>query len=562
LILSSSLGGDEQVGGLYSISEKNLNEIHPLLSLKGKPGVQTSDYLGLVFSPQQGKFFFMLPEEGLYSGATVMSFDPVTKAVEVLYHIKREIVNGSTVYGFGSRLLIHPSGKALFGLAKYGSLLNAGRVFYLNIDPSSPDYLKFSWIADLGAPDAKGDTFGRVPLAHMQWNGENRIFIANYSKKGANKTNIFELTPSNLQDLSQPWVASPFLNSSYLDSVFYSYSGAYISTMGDTFVSANNFDGKTIFDVNTRSGGGGTVNFECSNSLGVFSWLGKNVYSVCKGNSSRIPMLSEVNVVTGASNDVRRFSNWGGLAAIGFAPSTTGGALYIHGADSAATSFAQNVRASGSNIVGGYTVLPSQVRSVSGLNYADGAFIVGGADRGYIFMGDPGIANFPNDNINDRYVSVLSFDGGATRNGAIVTKDRLDDSITVTSLGYAAGAYPIGKPLVHSSGNIFTGVWFAPGFEGWGATFRYDPTNALINYGTGNQSVRPGIALKEDWQGQLIGLGTDVRDAFRQVLYSIDPDTLAYSAIASFDSTGQARVPACYFRSVSQPFGVKFQKIG
>ncbi|MDK2666721.1 hypothetical protein QO228_22835, partial [Vibrio vulnificus] len=40
LILSSSLGGDEQVGGLYSISEKNLNEIHPLMSLKGKPGVQ------------------------------------------------------------------------------------------------------------------------------------------------------------------------------------------------------------------------------------------------------------------------------------------------------------------------------------------------------------------------------------------------------------------------------------------------------------------------------------------------------------------------------------------
>lgn len=93
---------------------------------------------------------------------------------------------------------------------------------------------------------------------------------------------------------------------------------------------------------------------------------------------------------------------------------------------------------------------------------------------------------------------------------------------------------------MHSSGNIFSGVWFAPGFEGWGATFSYDPTNALIKYGTGNQSVRPGIALKEDSQGQLIGLGIDTNDAFRQVLYSIDPDTLAYSAIASFDSTGQA----------------------
>ncbi|MCG6442021.1 hypothetical protein, partial [Vibrio parahaemolyticus] len=143
---------------------------------------------------------FMLPEEGLYSGATVMSFDPVTKAVEVLYHVKREIVNGRSVYGFGSRLLIHPSGKALFGLAKFGSLLDAGRVFYLNIDPSSPDYLKFAWVADLGAPDAQGNTFGRLPLAHMQWNGENRIFIANYNKKDATKTNIFELTPSNLQD--------------------------------------------------------------------------------------------------------------------------------------------------------------------------------------------------------------------------------------------------------------------------------------------------------------------------------------------------------------------------
>ncbi|MCU8424966.1 PKD domain-containing protein [Vibrio vulnificus] len=541
LILSSSLGGDEQVGGLYSISEKNLNEIHPLMSLKGKPGVQTTDYLGLVFSPERGKFFFMLPNEGLYGGATVMSFDPATKAVEVLRHIEYEVVNGNRVYGFASRLLIHPSGKALFGLAKYGSLLNAGRVFYLNIDPASPDYLTFTWIADLGTPDVLGDTFGRGPLAHMQWNGDNRIFIANQSKVNATKTNVFELTPSNSADLSQPWVPSPFLNSRYINSFIYSYSGNYISASGDSFVSANNFDGKTIFDVSTREGGGsGTVNFDCRRSLGVFSWLGRNRYSVCRGDSSRTPLLTEVNTVNGGSSDVRRFSGWGGAIATGFAPSSTGGALYIANGDDAASAFADGVRSSGSNVIAGFTIKPSQIRSVGGLNYADSAFIVGGSDRGYIFVGDPGIADFPNDNINDRYVSILSYDGGATRNGAIVTKDRLDDSVTVTSLGYAAGAYPIGKPLVHSSGNIISSVWFAPGFEGWGATFRYDPNNALIHYGTGNQSVRPGIALKEDSQGQLIGLGTDTNDAFRQVLYSIDPDTLTYSAIASFDSTGQA----------------------
>ncbi|MGL0923020.1 hypothetical protein XM79_c20249 [Vibrio vulnificus] len=541
LILNSSLGGDDQVGGLYSISEKSLDDIHPLLSLKGKPGVETTDYLGLEFNPTTGKFYFMLPNEGLYAGAAIMSFDPVTKVVDVLHHVEYEIVNGDRVYGFATRLLLHPSGKALFGLAKYGSYLNAGRVFYLNIDPASPEYLKFAWIANLGAPDALGDTFGRSPLAHMQWNGENRIFIANYSKRHATKTNVLELTPSNPQDMSQPWVPSPFMIPTYYSSQFYSYSGAYIDVSGNTFISASQNGGRTIFDINTREGGtGGYVNFECWKSLGVFRWIGNDVFSVCAGSSTRSAMLTEVSTASGESSDVRRFSNWAGQIAIGFAPSTTGGALYITNADESADGFADYIRTSGTNTVFGITVKPSQVRSVGGLNFADAPFIVGGGDRGYIFLGDPGIANFPNDNINDRYVSVLSFDGGATRNGAIVTKDRLDDSITVTSLGYAAGAYPIGKPLVHSSGNIFSGVWFAPGFEGWGATFRYDPTNALINYGTGNQSVRPGIALKEDWQGQLIGLGTDARDAFRQVLYSIDPDTLAYSAIASFDSTGQA----------------------
>lgn len=151
-------------------------------------------------------------------------------------------------------------------------------------------------------------------------------------------------------------------------------------------------------------------------------------------------MLTEVNTVNGSSSDVRRFSNWGGAIATGIAPSTTGGALYIANGDNAATVFADLVRSSGSNVIGGYTVKPSQVRSVGGLNFTDSAFIVAGADRGYLFMGDPGVADFPNDNINDRYVSVLSYDGGATRNGAIVTKDRLDDSVTVTSLGYAAGA--------------------------------------------------------------------------------------------------------------------------
>lgn len=140
-----------------------------------------------------------------------MSFDPVTKAVEVLRHIEYEVVNGYRVYGFASRLLIHPSGNALFGLAKFGSVLDAGRVFYLNIDPASADYLKFAWVADLGAPDAKGDTFGRSPLAHMQWNDENRIFIANYSRVNATKTNVFELMPSNSADLSQPWVPTSYL---------------------------------------------------------------------------------------------------------------------------------------------------------------------------------------------------------------------------------------------------------------------------------------------------------------------------------------------------------------
>ncbi|MCG6304582.1 PKD domain-containing protein, partial [Vibrio vulnificus] len=428
LILSSSLGGDDQVGGLYSISEKNLSEMHSLLNLKGKPGVQTTDYFGLVFSVERGKFFFILPEEGLYGGATLMSFDPTTKSVEVLHHIESQIVNGRPVYGFGARLLIHPSGKALFGLAKYGSLLNAGRMFYLNIDPTSPDYLKFAWVAELGAPDTQGNTFGRLPLAHMQWNGENRIFIANSSRRDATKTNLFELTPSNPLDLSQPWVPSSYLVTTYIKAFYLSYLGPSIHVLGDSLVSADQSGGTTLFEASTNLGGSlGRVNFDCWRSLGVFHWTGNNLFSVCRGDSNHNPLLTQVNSTNGASSDVRRFSNWGDAIATGFAASTTGGGLYIANNDPSALLLSKQIRDSGSNKFGSTTIKSSQVRSISGLNYSDSPFIVGGADRGYIFMGDPGIADFPNDNINDRYVSVISYDGGATRRGAIVTKDRLDD---------------------------------------------------------------------------------------------------------------------------------------
>ncbi|AZQ12783.1 PKD domain-containing protein [Shewanella khirikhana] len=541
LILSSSLGGEDQVGGLYSISEKSIADIHPLLSLKGKPGVQTTGYLGLEFNPASGKFYFMLPNEGLYAGAAVMSFDPVTKVVDVLHHVEYEIVNGDRVYGFDTRLLLHPSGKALFGLAKYGSYLDAGRVFYLNIDASSPDYLKFAWIADLGAPDAQGDTYGRSPLAHMQWNGANRIFIANYSSRFATKTNVLELTPSDAQDLSKPWVPNPFMVSTYSSSLNYLYSGPYIYVSGDTFVSALQNNGNTIFDVNTRAGGsGGYVNFECWKSLGVFRWIGNDVFSVCRGDSSHQAMLTEVSTAGGQSSDVRRFSNWAGQVAIGFAPSTTGGALYITNADENAAGLADAIRTQGTNTVFGITVKPSQVRSVGGLNFSDAPFIVGGGDRGYVFLGDPGIADVPGDSINDRYVSVISFDGGDTRYGAIITKDRLDDSVSVTSLGYKAGAYPIGKPLVHSNGKVYGGVWYAPGFSGAGTLFSYDPINAIIQYGSGNGDIRPGIALKEDDRGGLVGLGIDMSDNFRQVLYRIDPDSLAFTELSAFGTTDSA----------------------
>ncbi|WP_205988823.1 PKD domain-containing protein [Pseudoalteromonas sp. DL-6] len=542
LILNSSLGGEDEIGGLYSISEKNITEIHPLLSLKGKPGVETTGYLGLVFNQTTGKFYFMLPNEGLYAGAAVMSFDPVTKVVDILHHVEYEIVNGNRVYGFDTRLLLHPSGKALFGLAKYGSYLNAGRVFYLNIDPASPDYLKFAWVADLGAPDIQGNTFGRSPLAHMQWNGDNRIFIANYSRRNATNTNVLELTPSDPQDLSKPWVSTPFMTPTYFNSLYYSYSGHYLHVSGNSFVSALQNSGKTIFNVNTRDGGAeGYVNFECWKSLGVFSWTGNDLFSVCAGSSTHPAMLTEVNAGSGQSSDVRRFSNWGGLTATGFAPSTVGGALYISNGDESALAFASEIRLSGSNKVFGITLGTSQLRSINSLNFSDFPVIVGGGNRGYIFIGDPGIADFSNDNINDRFVSVISFDGGDTRHGAIITKDRLDDSLSVTSLGYTAGAYPIGKPLIHSNGKVYGSVWYAPGFTGSGAQFSYDPNNAIIQYGSGNGDIRPGIALKEDDRGGLVGLGIDILDNFRQILYRIDPDSLAFTELAAFDITNSAQ---------------------
>ncbi|BDY06781.1 hypothetical protein F0521_38220 [Ferrimonas sp. YFM] len=534
LVMSSTLGGEEQVGGLYSISESSLGDIHPLISLKGKPSVQNKSDLALVYNTKDKRFYTQLDTEGVYAGGVVLSFDPVSQQVEIVRHIEDQTLSGNRVYGFNTRLLLHPDGSALFGMVKFGSVNDAGRLYHLNIDRSSDDFGQLSWVAELGQGDGKGNTFGRIPLANIQWSGDNRIMVINHNKKGVTETNAFELTPSDPNDLTKPWNAKGYAD------ITVPYDGRFQHYGDDTVYNVWNRSPDSIFEVTTRAGGaGGYVNFDCFNPLGTFPWDARKLYGLCQGlGSSQPPILVEVNRASADSTNLRRFSNWSDLKPTGLAASQNGGLLFINATDPATSIAVEIERISGTDAP--FKHLPSQVKQVKNGSYSDSPLIIGDELRGKLFVGDPGISSNPDDPVDDRFVSVVSFDGGEMNQGAFVTLDRLDNSVSVTSLGYQKGAYTFGRPLLHSNGKLFGSVIYAPDFEGFGTNYSYDPDTAIIDYGSGYGSVRPGIALAEGQTGLIYGLGVDVRDAFRQVLYSLDPDSLAFTQLDKFDSTGRA----------------------
>ncbi|TKB56070.1 PKD domain-containing protein [Ferrimonas aestuarii] len=532
LVLNSTLGGENQVGGFYSISESSLSDIQPLISLRGKPSIQAKSDLALVYNLNDKRFYAQLDTEGVYAGGVVVSFDPVSKHVEIIRHIEGETLSGHRVYGFNTRLLLHPDGTALFGLVKFGSVNDAGRIYHLNIDRNSQSFGQLNWIAELGNTDASGLTFGRIPSANIQWSGSNRIMVINHNRKGVTTTNAFELTPSDPADLSKPWVPKGFAD------ITVPFDGRFQHYENDTIYNVWNRSPDSIFEVTTRAGGaGGYVNFDCYNPLGTFPWDARKLYGLCQGlGNSQPPILVEVNRGSAQSVNLRRFSNWGGMKPTGLAASETGGLLFINATDPAASLALEFERTTGRDSP--FSYMPSQVKQVRNVNFSDSPLIVGDEQRGKLFVGDPGISNNPDDPVDDRFVSIISYDGGEMESGAIVTLDRLDNSVSTTSLGYQKGAYTFGRPLLHSNGGLYASVLYAPDFEGFGTNYRYDPVTALIEYGSGFGTVRPGIALAESDTGMVYGLGVDVRDAFRQVLYSLDPDSLAFSQIEKFDSTG------------------------
>ncbi|MEQ3695879.1 MAG: hypothetical protein ABNH02_02805 [Pseudomonadales bacterium] len=179
----------------------------------------------------------------------------------------------------------------------------------------------------------------------------------------------------------------------------------------------------------------------------------------------------------------------------------------------------------------GLIIKPSELVEVTLPNYSTRTIISSSTSNlGSYFIGDPAVVDVPMDTINDRYVSMLSYNGGDLGTGALITHNRGDGSTTYKTLGFERGGYPFGRVVEASSGGYYFSVAAFERQSLSGTTVVYDAAAGRLAPITTPLFFRTGLGLAEDSKGLLIGLGIDVR---RQVyaLYSLNPADGSYQLV-------------------------------
>lgn len=525
LMMLSATGGESGTGAVFSISESDLSQSTEIFSFHGVPGFGSTDTSqSLVAHPTDGHMYVLLGQTGLYGRGALIKYNPANHEVELLTNVPSLSPSGNLINEARGKLLFHSDGKTAYAIANKGGLNSAGVVLQFNLDSSSENYLKTKVIAEFG--DTGTDYTGSfvAPLTNLMWNGPNRLLALFGTSFTPIRRPGFELTASDPNDLSKPWNISGFGEGIIA-------KGRHIAVDNDAVI---HFSGISppVLSASNRSGGIGEIQSDCKNPVGAFFWRDPSVFALCEGSGSDVPpTLFETTMSLGSVSLRHSFGNWKNISIAGLIPSKIVSNMYITVNDSLAL-LLSDPNSSGS----GLTIEDPFLSEISKPNFSDVAIIRGGGDRGFLFLGDPAILNDSADSVNDRYVSVLSFNGGDTQRGAILTYDRADSSVSMTSLGFNTGGFPFGKISKNANGDYFLAVSDGELGRNSGKVFRYDSALGTLDEIPFPRVIRPGLNHVESSTGVLYGLGIDLA-ADQYELYSIDSGALSYQKVLNIGNT-------------------------
>ena len=542
---STDTGGQQGVGGFYSIDELNLSNQTELSSFSGAPPIISKADQSLVYNNLTKKFYGQIDDTGLNNGGVVISFDPETDTLNTVANLTGGYVNGHHVYGYRLPVTFSDDNKWLFGSIHYGGTDGKGMVYIVNIDETSTSFGESNTIFELGSGANLIDapTTARVLMSQISTKGiffdTNKVlFAAGQIGRGStfqqDKDNIFYIQPTDNADWTKPWEAFSYKGISTISG-----SSIYRESDASLVITHQTSDGTAVETPSPSNRSGGDINFYCSNSLGVKPWGGNfssNLYAVCEssGREGRGSAIMQASI--SKPSIVRQFTNWGSRTAVGFSTSNSVANLYINNKGELTSLYAE---AKVSGVTLSFNASPSQIRSVEKANFADRLLFAGNDNRGYYFLGEPGISNNPLDATNDRFVATFSLDGGTLKEGAIVKYDRLDSSVTTTTMGFENGGYSYGKALHHSDGNIYGALKLTKAGKLSSGIYQYSPSSGTMTFGASLGRMTPAIKHQASDDGLLYGLGTSVVGfgvGHTQTLYAIDPQTFATTTLGQFDS--------------------------
>ncbi|WP_299495428.1 REJ domain-containing protein [uncultured Shewanella sp.] len=526
LMMISATGGESGTGALISLRESYLSQSTEIISFHGVPGFfEKGPDQSLVAHPNTMTLYSLQSETGVFGSGAIFTLDPKTQALQLFTSIPNFNINGNRIRFADSKLLFHPDGKSLYAYSKLGGVNNAGLLLHINTDSANANYKDVSVIGEIG--ESIGSFTGSVSSGHsnLMWNGPNKLLLTFGFSRLQPSRPVIEFTASDASDLAQPWQISIFVNNTWS-------RGRHIAVDNDSFVNVTSISPPLVEGV-TRSGGSGYTIRDCSDPVGAFFWLDPDVFILCTGNSVNAATLYKTNMGAARPSLERGFSNWTDIDINGLVASKVGARMYITVNDENAYTF---VDLPAGSLPSSFTIQAPFLSEVTQPNYSDRSAITGGSDRGSYFIGDPAIVNDPTDNINDRYVSVLSYDGGDYGQGAVLTYDRGDFSVKMASLGFESGGFPFGRAVKTSTGDYLFSVISARTSRFSGSILRYDSALGTLTSITTPNRVRPGISLAESAQGTLYGLGIDLFYK-RYQLFSLDGATLTFQSLKDLDTT-------------------------
>ena len=537
LMFLSTEGGDSNSGGLFSVPESNLNNASELLSFHGVPGIGHS-YIsqGLAVHPTEKAIYTVIDGGGVFGYGAVLKYDPVTDEIETFASIPRQEIAGYVVREVRTSMIFHPDGKSAYFYADKGGTLDAGVLMYLNTDPSSADYRQISFIGEIGKAATNYVGSATSFSTALQWSGTNRLMGLFGNGIASTQRPALEFSPSDPSDLSKPW------NATGIGTTIWSAARKFVYNIANDTILTVYSSRPPVLDSYGRDGlGGGFTLPSCRNPKFVFRWSTIDVYTLCEANSSNdIPVLYQSNTGGIQSTRVRQFTSLDKMNLAGITTSDVTSRAFLSVNDELASSFLGS--SASSLAAAGLTVKPSQLVEITLPNYNTRTIISSSSRNfGSYFIGDPGVVDVPMDTINDRYVSMLSYNGGDLGAGALITHNRGDGSTTYKTLGFEFGGYPFGRVVEASSGGYYFSVAAFEGQSLAGTTMVYDAAAGRLTPVTTPVFFRTGLGLTENSTGQLIGLGVDVRKKI-YALYSINPANGRYQLLKELAST-QDRFP-------------------